>query len=96
MAKITNVLQTSNFKKTVKKLHQNQKEDLDKAVRMLMEDPLLGEQKKGDLFFLRVYKFKMVNQLTLLGYSYDDGTVTLELIALGSHENFYRDIKKTF
>ncbi|WP_245912708.1 type II toxin-antitoxin system RelE/ParE family toxin [Marinobacterium halophilum] len=57
--------------------HQNQKEDLDKAVRMLMEDPMLGEQKKGDLFFLRVYKFKMVEQLTLLGYSYDDGTVTL-------------------
>ncbi|NOI07156.1 type II toxin-antitoxin system RelE/ParE family toxin, partial [Vibrio anguillarum] len=22
-----------------------------------------------------------------------DGTVTLELIALGAHENFYRDIK---
>ncbi|PSL10935.1 ParE-like toxin of type II ParDE toxin-antitoxin system [Marinobacterium halophilum] len=42
-----------------------------------MEDPMLGEQKKGDLFFLRVYKFKMVEQLTLLGYSYDDGTVTL-------------------
>nr|WP_241909991.1 type II toxin-antitoxin system RelE/ParE family toxin [Vibrio splendidus] len=28
----------------------------------------------------------MVKQLTLLGYSYEDGTVVLELIALGSHE----------
>ncbi|WP_081368429.1 type II toxin-antitoxin system RelE/ParE family toxin [Alteromonas mediterranea] len=55
-----------------------------------------GEQKKGDLAFLRVYKFKMVKQLTLLGYSYEDGTVILELIALGSHENFYRDVKKLF
>ena len=61
-----------------------------------MDDPLLGEQKKGDLAFLRVYKFKMVKQLTLLGYSYEDGTVILELIALGSHENFYRDVKKLF
>ncbi|MGL5758836.1 type II toxin-antitoxin system RelE/ParE family toxin [Plesiomonas sp.] len=93
MAKITQVLQTPSFKKTVKKLHQNQKKDLDNAVKALIEDPLLGEQKKGDLSFLRVYKFKMVKQLTLLGYSYQDGTVTLELIALGSHENFYRDIK---
>ena len=25
-----------------------------------MEDPLQGEQKKGDLAFLRVYKFNMV------------------------------------
>lgn len=96
MANITNVLQTANFKKAVKKLHANQKKDLDKAVKALMDDPLIGEPKKGDLSFLRVYKFKMVKQLTLLGYSYEDGTVILELIALGSHENFYRDVKKIF
>lgn len=93
MAKITQILQTPSFKKTVKKLHQNQKADLDKAIQALMENPLLGEQKKGDLAFLRVYKFNMVKQLTLLGYSYQDGSLVLELIALGSHENFYRDIK---
>ncbi|ACQ94462.1 type II toxin-antitoxin system RelE/ParE family toxin [Klebsiella sp. K794] len=96
MAKITQVLQTPTFKKAVKKLHKNQKEDLDEAIKQLMADPLLGEQKKGDLAFLRVYKFNMVKQLTLLGYSYEDGTVTLELMALGSHENFYRDLKKIF
>ena len=95
MANISTVLQTQNFKKAVKKLHQNQKKDLDKVVKELIENPMLGEQKKGDLHFLRVYKFKMVKQLTLLGYSYEDGTVTLELIALGSHENFYRDVKKS-
>ena len=59
-----------------------------------MVDPLAGEQKKGDLSFLRVYKFKMVKQPTLLGYSYEDGSVILELLAFGSHENFYRDIKR--
>lgn len=96
MVKITRVLQTPTFKKAVKKLHQNQKKDLDKAVKELIENPLLGDQKKGDLAFLRVYKFKMNKQLTLLGYSYENGTVTLELMALGSHENFYRDIKGIF
>jgi mRNA-degrading endonuclease RelE of RelBE toxin-antitoxin system len=96
LAKITSVLQTASFRKAVKKLHQNQKRDLDKAVKELIENPLLGEQKKGDLSFLRVHKFKMVKQLTLLGYSYEDGTVTLELIALASQENFYRDVKKAF
>lgn len=93
MTKITTVLQTPQFKKTVKKLHSNQKKDLDKAIRELVKSPTLGEQKKGDLAFLRVYKFKMVKQLTLLGYSYQDDAVILELIALGSHENFYRDVK---
>ena len=94
LAKATIVLQTPAFKKTVKKLKANQKNDLDTAVKELIEIPNLGEQKKGGLSFLRVYKFKMNKQLTLLGYSFNDGTLTLELMALGSHENFYRNIKR--
>lgn len=66
------------------------------ALLQSMEDPLLGKQKKGDLLFLRVHQFKMVKQLTLLGYSYEDGTVILELMALGSHENFHRDVKRFY
>lgn len=88
------ILQTPTFRKAVKKLHANQKDDLDNAIRELIKDPFLGEQKKGDLAFLRVYKFKMAKQLTLLGYQYDDGAILLTLMALGSHENFYRDVKK--
>lgn len=94
MAKATRVLQTPTFKKSVKKLKPNQKNELDIAIKALMAKPALGEQKKGDLAFLRVYKFKMNKQLTLVGYSFDDGTLTLELMALGSHENFYRNIKQ--
>jgi mRNA-degrading endonuclease RelE of RelBE toxin-antitoxin system len=94
LAKAKSVLQTPTFEKAVKKLKPNQKKDLDVAVKELMAKPTLGEQKKGDLTFLRVYKFKMNKQLTLLGYSFDDGTLILELMALGSHENFYRDIKR--
>ncbi|QHJ10379.1 hypothetical protein FX988_00591 [Paraglaciecola mesophila] len=96
MAKVSKVLQTPSFKKAVKKLHKNQKQDLDKAIKLIVAEPTLGEQKKGDLAFMRVYKFKMVKQLTLLGYSYEDGAIVLELIALGSHENFYRDVKHLF
>lgn len=94
LTKITQIVQTPTFKKAVKKLKPNQKSDVDKAVKALVNDPLLGQQKKGDLAFLRVYKFKMVKQLTLLGYSYEDGSIVLELITLGSHENFYRDLKR--
>lgn len=94
MVKAARVLQTATFKKAVKKLQPTQKKDLDLAVKDLMENPNLGEQKKGDLAFLRVYKFKMNKQLTLLGYSFDGGDLVLELMALGSHENFYRDLKR--
>ena len=94
MVKMTQVSQTQSFKKAAKKLHKKQKADLDIAVRAIMENPLLGEQKKGDLAFMLAHKFKMVKQLTLLGYSYEDGAVVLELLTFGSHKNFYRDAKK--
>jgi mRNA-degrading endonuclease RelE of RelBE toxin-antitoxin system len=94
LARATHVLQTPGFKKAVKKLTANQKKDLDAVVKELMENPSIGEQKKGDLSFLRVHTFKMNKQFTLLGYSFYDGTLTLELIALGSHENYHRDIKR--
>jgi mRNA-degrading endonuclease RelE of RelBE toxin-antitoxin system len=94
LVKATSVVQTPTFQKAVKKLKPNQKKDLDVAVRELMANPHMGEQKKGDLAFLRVYKFQMSKQLTLLGYAFDDGVLVLHLMALGTHENFYRDIKR--
>ena len=87
------VVQTRQFKQAVKKLTSKQKKELDEAVKIVMNNPLVGDQKKGDLNFLWVYKFHMNNQLTLLGYSYEDEIVTLNLLAVGSHENFYRDIQ---
>jgi len=90
------LLQTPSFKKAFKKLHANQQAEVKEAIRYLMNNPEAGEQKKGDLRFLRVYKFKMVGQLTLLGYAYEQERLVLELLALftlGSHENFYRDVK---
>jgi mRNA-degrading endonuclease RelE of RelBE toxin-antitoxin system len=83
LAEAINFLQTPSFRKNVKKLKPNQKKELDSVIKTLMAKPTLGEQKKGNLTFLRVYKCKMNKQLTLLGYSFDDGTLTLELMALG-------------
>lgn len=87
------VKQSNSFKKTVKKLSKQQKEILDDEVRKLMKHPTLGEQKKGDLDFLRVHKFKLLKQEFLLGYMYKDDALILTLLKLGVHENFYRDIK---
>lgn len=88
------VLQTVTFQKAVKKLHANQKKDLDEAIKIIMKDPTIGEAKVGDLSSIFIYKFQMIKQLTLLAYAYQEQTVTLTLLALNSHENFYRDLKK--
>lgn len=85
------ILQTPTFSKQVKKLHKNQKKELDQAVKDIVKEPSIGQMKKGDLNGVRVYKFKMTNQLTLLAYELNQQQ--LILLALGSHENFYRDLK---
>ena len=88
------VIQSRQFARAVKKLHANQKADLDQAVRIVIADPLIGDTKTGDLAGVRVYKFKMVGQLTLLAYTCESEVLTLTLLALGSHENFYRNLKQ--
>lgn len=52
----------------------------------------LGEPKRGDLAGVYVYKFKSKYQLMLLAYEHDPET-RMPLL-LGSHENFYRDLKR--
>ena len=86
------ILQTPAFAKQKKKLKKNQIKDLDEAVREIVKHPEIGERKIGDLADIWVYKFRMVKQEHLLAYQWDSEKRIL--IALGVHENFYRDLKK--
>jgi len=88
------VLVTPTFKRTVKKLHKQQKAALDDAVRAIVGQPEAGETKVGDLAGVRVYKFRMGNLLCLLAYRVLDEN-TLKLLMVGPRENFYRDLKHT-
>ncbi|MCJ8147149.1 type II toxin-antitoxin system RelE/ParE family toxin [Acinetobacter sp. A3.8] len=89
-----NIQQAPLFERTVKKLTKQQKKDVDNAVIAISENPNIGESKVGDLAGVSVYKFKMDKQLVLLAYSFESETITLYLLKLGSHENFYRDLKR--
>ena len=86
------VLQQNSFKRAYKKLHPQQKQAVNDAVLVISENPALGEQKKGDLAGIFVYKFSHNTQLYLLAYTFDPATLTL--ILLGTHENFYRELKR--
>ena len=87
------VYQTRLFQNQKKKLKKNQIDDLDIAIESLIKNPKLGQQKTGDLSNVWVYKFTMANQQYLLAYLWDQKTRTL--LALGVHENFYRDLKRS-
>ena len=85
------IFQSSSFAQKVKKFQKKQKTDLDKAVKDIIESPSIGIEKKGDLKGIFVHKFKIQGSLYLLSYRFVEED--LELIMIGSHENYYRDIK---
>ena len=87
--------QTRRFARAYKKLHDNVAADVDEATRVVAADPTVGERKKGDLAELFVYKFRSQNHLYLLGYTTDDEVRLIYLEAVGPHENFYRDLKRS-
>ena len=91
MASVT-VLQMPAFKRVYKKLSASQPTAVDDAVRLIVANPAIGAAKKGDLAGVHVYKFPLNRQEVLLAYESD--TTTRVLLLLGSHENFYRELKR--
>lgn len=84
--------QMPSFKKAYKKLPREYKLVVNETIRSIMMTPDIGEDKKGDLSGVYVYKFKINQQQMLLAYEWN--TTKRILLALGVHENFYRDLKR--
>ena len=82
------------FKKALSKLPDAQLKIVEDEVDRIIDDPEMGEQKKGDLAHLRVHKFKVDNQQALVGYSWLEDQFELYLLQFGSHENFYPKMKE--
>ena len=85
------VIQSRLFARKVKKLHKQHKFTLDDQVRKIIENPSIGDEKRGDLKGVFVYKFKLGSTLYLLAYRFSNEV--LELVMFGPHENYYCDLK---
>jgi len=86
------IVQSRIFEQKVNKLNARQKAQLDEAIRIILKNPASGEQKKGDLKLVFVYKFYINRTLYLLAYSFTQEL--FELIMFGPHENYYSNLKK--
>ena len=89
MIKVIASNQVLKFKKRASSKFQM---EIDQKVKAIMENPEIGELKKGDLKGIRVLKFQYNRQLYLLSYEMKGSVLNLYLI--GSHENFYLKLKK--
>ncbi|SEB16309.1 type II toxin-antitoxin system RelE/ParE family toxin [Paraburkholderia sartisoli] len=88
----TRIRATPTFERAARKLHTRDKKALDDAVREIAANPDTGVAKKGDLAGVYVHKFKINKQEVLLSYQYTPDE--LILLSPGSHENFYRNLKR--
>lgn len=59
-----------------------------------MEAPLSGQPKTGALKGVRVVKFKVGPGQLLLAYQFDSKRNVIEVLDVGPHENFYRDLQR--
>lgn len=85
------ILQSRSFERKVKKFSKQEKKRLDNQIRKIINDPSIGSEKKGDLRGVYVHKFKLQTVQHLLSYRFVGEN--LELIMIGPHENYYRDLK---
>ena len=83
--------QSHSFEKKVKKFSKQEKKILDAEIKKILSDPFIGQEKKGDLRGVHVHKFKVHTVQYLLAYRFIKDI--LELIMIGPHENYYRDLK---
>lgn len=88
------IRQSGIFVRRTKKLNAQAKQALDEAVQAIINETTIGELKIGDLAGVRVYKYKHARQQYLLAYEYNALSDTLDLLSHGTHENFYRDLKR--
>jgi mRNA-degrading endonuclease RelE of RelBE toxin-antitoxin system len=86
------IFQSRLFEKKVKRMSKPEKESLDREIKRIVENPNVGEEKKGDLRGVFVHKFKLKTTQYLLSYRRVRGD--LEFVMVGPHENYYRDLKR--
>jgi mRNA interferase RelE/StbE len=90
---IKNIIASNKIIKFKKKSNKTFQLEIDEQIKNIINNPNIGELKKGDLSGIKVHKFKFNKQLYLLSYEIINNT--LNLYTIGTHENYYR-ILKTF
>ena len=68
--------------------------EVDESVKRIVADPLVGEPKVGALKGVRVFKLKVQTLQLLLAYQFDAKRNIVEVLDVGPHENFYRELQK--
>ena len=89
-----------SFAQFVKKVSRPLQLAIEMRIAEVCDNPRIGQQKLGDLQGVFVYKFRFNAQEYLMAYQFDhfadEIKITwIEFCQIGSHENFYTQLKKS-
>jgi len=85
------IIQSRSFQRKVRRFTKREKKKLDEEIRKILDNPSIASEKKGDLRGVFIYKFKIHTIQYPLAYRCFGEN--LELIMIGPHDNYYRDLK---
>jgi len=80
------------FRKFVKKQTRPLQLAIEDEVEKIKENPDIGKSKKGDLQGTHVHRFSFRKRTLLIAYRVIGSDLLFYMI--GTHENFYRDLKR--
>ena len=88
------------FAQFVKKASKPLQLTIEIRVAEVCNNPRIGQQKLGDLQEIFVYKFRFNAQEYLMAYKFDHfadalNITWIEFCQIGTHENFYTQLKKS-
>ncbi len=92
-ARTRSVTAVPRFVKSKRRLTEAAQKKVDAEVKRLIENPLLGDPKVGALKGVRVVKFKVEVHQYLLAYQFFPKQNVIQILDVGIHENFYRDLQ---
>ncbi len=86
---------TPLFRRRKKRAARPLQEAIDAAARAILTKPLIGEPKVGARKGVCVYKFKHHDLEYLVAYQLQTRKRLIQFLAVGPHENFYRNLQRT-
>ncbi|MDR3047193.1 MAG: type II toxin-antitoxin system RelE/ParE family toxin [Bacteroidales bacterium] len=83
-------------RKYLKKIKDKRlRDECGEIINALLDDPTIGERKRGDLNEVWTYNFRYVGTDYRIAYRFMLGELgKLLIIMVGPHENFYNELKR--
>jgi len=82
------------YNKRRRKLSPEVRRSLNEMQAKILQDPRVGDKKRGPLRHVWVEKFRTQNDQYLVAYEIEEKAQIVTFLDIGQHENFYRDLER--